>query len=212
MQYANDGDLQNYLEKNFKILTWNDKKKLAFQIAEGLNYLHNENILHRDLHSKNIVIHNGNAKITDFGLSKNMNLQNSTIHIGTFGRIAYIDPKKLLDLKFKYEKASDIYSYGVLMWEISSGIPPFKELISKGDQALLRLFIIDGYRENVIEETPEDYKMLYEKCWNSLPGNRPSIKKLSNTLFARMENGKFILEASKKSFKVENFRPTVETS
>ncbi|CAI2163288.1 20708_t:CDS:2 [Funneliformis geosporum] len=107
-----------------------------------------------------------------------MNLQNSTIHIGTFGRIAYIDPKKLLDLKFKYEKASDIYSYGVLMWEISSGIPPFKELISKGDQALLRLFIIDGYRENVIEETPEDYKMLYEKCWNSLPGNRPSIKKV----------------------------------
>ncbi|CAI2198571.1 18045_t:CDS:1, partial [Funneliformis geosporum] len=77
-----------------------------------------------------------------------------------------------------YEKASDIYSYGVLMWEISSGVPPFKELISKGDQALLRLFIIDGYRENVIEETPEDYKMLYEKCWNSLPDNRPSIKKV----------------------------------
>ncbi|CAG8732872.1 6981_t:CDS:2, partial [Funneliformis mosseae] len=35
MQYANDGDLQNYLKKNFKNLTWNDKKKLAFQIAEG---------------------------------------------------------------------------------------------------------------------------------------------------------------------------------
>ncbi|CAI2186334.1 12838_t:CDS:2 [Funneliformis geosporum] len=72
-----------------------------------------------------------------------MNSQNSTIHIGTFGRISYVDPKKLLDLKFKYEKASDIYSYG--------------------DLVLLRLFIIDGYRENVIEETPENYKELYEK-------------------------------------------------
>ncbi|CAI2193974.1 4861_t:CDS:2, partial [Funneliformis geosporum] len=92
--------------------------------------------------------------------------------------IPYVDPKKLLDLKFKYEKASDIYSYGVLMWEISSGVPPFKELISKGDLVVLRLFIIDGHRENVIEGTPEDYKELYEKCWNSMPENRPNIKKV----------------------------------
>ena len=49
MQYANGGDLQNYLQKNFIKLTWDDKKKLAYQIADGLNYLHNENILHRDL-------------------------------------------------------------------------------------------------------------------------------------------------------------------
>ena len=49
MQYADGGDLQHYLKNNFKRLTWNDKKKLAFQIAEGLNYLHNENVLHRDL-------------------------------------------------------------------------------------------------------------------------------------------------------------------
>ncbi|CAI2194910.1 19612_t:CDS:2, partial [Funneliformis geosporum] len=71
-----------------------------------------------------------------------------------------------------------IYSYGVLMWEISSGVPPFKELISKGDLVVLRLFIIDGHRENVIEGTPEDYKELYEKCWNSMPENRPNIKKV----------------------------------
>ncbi|CAB4473008.1 unnamed protein product [Rhizophagus irregularis] len=66
MQYANGGDLRNYLKDNFKKLTWEDKKRLAFQIADGLNYLHNENVLHRDLHSKNIVIHENNAKIIDF--------------------------------------------------------------------------------------------------------------------------------------------------
>ncbi|CAB5366714.1 unnamed protein product [Rhizophagus irregularis] len=65
-EYADGGDLRNYLKNNFKNLTWHDKKKLAYQIADGLNYLHNENVLHRDLHSKNIVIHETNAKIIDF--------------------------------------------------------------------------------------------------------------------------------------------------
>jgi serine/threonine protein kinase len=54
MQYASNGDLQSYLKENFKNLSWNDKKKLAFQIADGLNFLHNENILHRDLVSISI--------------------------------------------------------------------------------------------------------------------------------------------------------------
>jgi serine/threonine protein kinase len=49
MQYADGGNLQNYLKNMFKSLSWDDKKRLAFQIADGLNYLHNENVLHRDL-------------------------------------------------------------------------------------------------------------------------------------------------------------------
>ena len=49
MQYADGGDLQSYLKKLFDTLTWDDKKRLSFQIADGLNYLHRENILHRDL-------------------------------------------------------------------------------------------------------------------------------------------------------------------
>jgi serine/threonine protein kinase len=59
MQFANGGDLRNYLKDNFKELTWEDKKRLAFQIADGLNYLHNENVLHRDL----VSIYNS---ITDY--------------------------------------------------------------------------------------------------------------------------------------------------
>ncbi|CAI2179073.1 11926_t:CDS:2 [Funneliformis geosporum] len=125
-----------------------------------------------------IVIHDDNAKITDFGISKHMNAQNTTIHIGIFGRIPYVDPNKLNDLKFQYEKVSDIYSFGVLMWEISSGVLPFKDFISISDQELLIIKIINGYRENDLEETPDDYKELYKKCWDSVLMNRPSIKEV----------------------------------
>ncbi|CAI2179164.1 19628_t:CDS:2 [Funneliformis geosporum] len=103
-----------------------------------------------------IFIHDGDAKITDFGISKNMNTQNSTIHYETFGRIPYVDPEKLKDLNFQYEKASDIYSYGVLMWEISSGFSPFKNLTSQNDQALLRIRISGGHHEVEMSESDNE--------------------------------------------------------
>ena len=56
MEYANEGDLKTFLSKNFKNLDWNKKFKLAINIANGLYYLHKENIIHRDLVSKSIKI------------------------------------------------------------------------------------------------------------------------------------------------------------
>ncbi|CAB5364756.1 unnamed protein product [Rhizophagus irregularis] len=73
MEYADEGDLKHYLSNNFEKLDWNGKFRLALDITNGLQFLHKEKILHRDLHAKNIVIHQGKAKITDFGYSKSMN-------------------------------------------------------------------------------------------------------------------------------------------
>ncbi|RIA96744.1 kinase-like domain-containing protein, partial [Glomus cerebriforme] len=188
MQYANSGDLQNYLKNNFKNLTWNDKKKLAFQIADGLNYLHNEYVLHRDLHSKNIVIHENNAKITDFGISKIQNDQNSTAYIGNFGVIAYMEPKRILDPNFPHTRSSDIYSFGVIMWEISSGYPPFIKCTSDSDRAALGYAINSGTREVTIPNTPNEYAKLYISCWDQEPKQRPTINDVLDE-FKRMGFG-----------------------
>src|SRR2546423_573130 len=107
MQYADDGNLRNYLRKKFSTLEWDDKIKLAYQITEGIKYLHGENILHRDLHSKNIVIHKGEAKIIDLGIAKSMETE-TNLYSGVFGMISYIDPKVLEDFSYnKYNKKSD---------------------------------------------------------------------------------------------------------
>src|SRR5437763_17122699 len=103
MQYADGGNLRKYLQKNFSTLTWDDKIKLAYQIVEGIKYLHGENILHRDLHSKNIVIHQGEAKIIDLGTAKSIETE-TNLHPGVFGMISYIDAKLLGDYSYKYNK------------------------------------------------------------------------------------------------------------
>ncbi|RIB25805.1 kinase-like domain-containing protein, partial [Gigaspora rosea] len=67
LQYANGGNLRKYLKNNFLELQWGDKFRMAKQIAQGLFYLHSKNIVHRNLHSKNILVHDGIMLIADFG-------------------------------------------------------------------------------------------------------------------------------------------------
>ena len=75
-------------------------------------------------------------------------------------------------------KKSDIYSLGVLFWEISSGKPPFSETpIFK-----FSLDIIKGIRETLVNNTPFEYQQLYEKCWKEEPNQRPDIYEIHRTL------------------------------
>ncbi|KAF0395909.1 kinase-like protein [Gigaspora margarita] len=166
LEYANEGNLREYLIAKFTSLNWTDKLRIAKEIIRGLLFLHENNIIHRDLHSKNILIHQGQPKITDFGLSKHINASSNTSKSAIHGVPGYIDPQCFFNLEYKRNKKSDIYSFGVILWEISSGQCPTH---------------YDEIKISVKGTSPE-YVKLYKDCIDIDPASRPEAKSIFNIL------------------------------
>ncbi|PKK62195.1 kinase-like protein [Rhizophagus irregularis] len=177
IEYAENGTLRKYLKENFKNLSWDNKFDLAFQLVYAVSCLHDEGIMHRDLHSNNVLVHQNTVKLADFGLSKRIE-EISNSQSKTFGLIPYADPKRFDRSTTEFyllNKKSDVYSIGVLLWEISSCQPPFH---GKPYDVGLAISILQGLRETPIRDTPEEYIKIYTDCWNIEPDNRPTINQV----------------------------------
>ncbi|POG74949.1 kinase-like domain-containing protein [Rhizophagus irregularis DAOM 181602=DAOM 197198] len=179
LEYADNGTLKTYLNKHCNELNWIDKYQLAFQLANAVECLHDCNIIHRDLHGDNILVHQQKIKLTDFGLSKKISEASSNTS-KILGVIPFIDPKKLYEQGYKLNKKSDVYSIGVLMWQISSGRQPFSDY---DYDVSLSLSIVNGKREKTIDNTPIEYSNLYTECWKDDPDERPNIQNVVSILY-----------------------------
>ncbi|RHZ87887.1 hypothetical protein Glove_29g125 [Diversispora epigaea] len=177
-EYANNGSLRQYLRTNFQKLDWNVKLNLSKQIANALMNLHSNNIIHGKLTSESILVHNGAIKLNDFGI-KYLKSLFTTITIP----IQYTD-SRYLEL---FNKSLDIYSLGIILWEIScDGILPFEnESLTKLSSALsstnnniidlINDIIAKGKKEKCIPGIPPKYKEIYADCLKHHGNSRPDI-------------------------------------
>src|SRR3990170_8207793 len=121
MKYYKLGSLRDYLTKNFYNIKWNEKLQILKNIILGLNHLHNQKIIHKDFHSGNILYENEvDVVISDLGISKS-SIDDDDNEI--YGIISYMAPEILQGKQ--YTTASDIYSFGMIMWELMTGRTPF---------------------------------------------------------------------------------------
>ncbi|PKC00353.1 kinase-like protein [Rhizophagus irregularis] len=170
MEFANKGNLRNILH-NFKNFLWKDKIYWLLNVAIDLENIHGLGYLHKDLHSGNILQKDKSSYISDFGLSGPAN--EHKLNDKVYGVLPYIAPEVLNNEP--YTPSSDIYSFGVIMAELSSGKPPFYD---KKHDYNLALDICNGLRPEFGKRTPEIYRKLAYKCMDANLKHRPKADEL----------------------------------
>ncbi|RHZ82923.1 hypothetical protein Glove_103g24 [Diversispora epigaea] len=212
LQYY-DNDLRHFLKDNYHFLTLFQKYKIISVIAYSLSKIHSQNIIHRDLHSGNILYHAHTTRwyISDLGLSGPADKPLNSI----YGNLPYVAPEVYCGQI--YTTKSDIYSVGILMWEVITGETPYGDHEHDSD---LAFSIASGYRPTISENIPLEYATLMKKCWDANPDNRPDaniildeILLLVKSLYEEMNRqqeptiqSKNFKSKIKKFFKSKNFK------
>jgi len=173
VEYATDGNLRDYLHVNYDNTPWRYRLSILWTLAEGLRIIHNNNLVHRDFHSGNVLQQGLYSRIADVGLARLPNGASLPPNAGPLGVMPYLAPEILRE--GKYSKEGDIFAYGMIMWEISSGQQPYIDVAHDRDLALQ---ICAGSRPPIIPGTPECYTELMEKCWDVDPKKRPTAEQL----------------------------------
>lgn len=147
---------------------------IALGIAYGMAYLHSEKIMHRDLKSLNILLDNDDyPHICDFGCARIINNRKYSIKVGT--------PQWMAPEVFErdnYSPKVDIYSYGIILWEMLTKEVPYSNL----KDYEIYPHVINGNRPTIPTSCPHGLEKLIKSCWESDPSKRPSAAQIVQKL------------------------------
>ncbi|XP_047215963.1 non-receptor tyrosine-protein kinase TYK2-like [Girardinichthys multiradiatus] len=188
MEYLPLGSLREYLPKNKTSAA--QCLMFAQQMCQGMEYLHSKRYVHRDLAARNVLVENsGLVKIGDFGLTKYIPEGEVYYRVREDGDspVYWYAIECLKELKFSF--ASDIWSFGVTLYEIltrceSRRSPPTKFIEMTGgkeeEMSVIKLIRLleQNQRLPCPRDCPHEVKLLMDQCWDANPDNRPLFSKL----------------------------------
>ncbi|XP_072016180.1 mitogen-activated protein kinase kinase kinase 7-like [Amphiura filiformis] len=176
-EFAEKGDLQSYLKKTKDGLGTELESRWIKESAKGLQYLHHNKVVHRDIKSANyLIMADDTLKLGDFGLAKELDQTMSTVGAGT---TRWIAPEVFSNLK--RSKMSDVYSYAIVIWEILYRKIPFADLES---EFFIKCAVCDGERPEIREDCPSRYRWLMENGWHWDYQQRPDMDTIADVLEA----------------------------
>ncbi|XP_006831478.1 PREDICTED: fibroblast growth factor receptor 2 isoform X3 [Chrysochloris asiatica] len=194
VEYASKGNLREYLrarrppgmEYSYDInrvpeeqMTFKDLVSCTYQLARGMEYLASQKCIHRDLAARNVLVTENNVmKIADFGLARDIN-NIDYYKKTTNGRlpVKWMAPEALFDRVYTHH--SDVWSFGVLMWEIFTlGGSPYPGIPVEELFKLLK----EGHRMDKPTNCTNELYMMMRDCWHAVPSQRPTFKQLVEDL------------------------------
>lgn len=179
LEFCSRGSLWSLLHDLSIKMNWEYRKKFALDIAKGVYYLHTNKqpILHRDLKSLNVLLDQAlNCKLADFGWTRVLG-KVMTSKIGTYQWMA---PEVIHG--FKYTEKADVFSFGVILWELATRKPPYYGI---DGQVVSQRVVKEGLRPKISEkEAPGPFLDLMKRCWHEDPDKRPSFGEIIKELDA----------------------------
>uniref|UniRef100_H2ZG13 Protein kinase domain-containing protein n=1 Tax=Ciona savignyi TaxID=51511 RepID=H2ZG13_CIOSA len=162
---------------------WPIKMRISFQVSNAMNYLHSlpTPMLHLDLKADNVLLDSQlNVKLCDFGLAEMKTLSRITQQIpGTAktpkpccGTISHIAPEHLRSINSKRSTKSDVYSYGIFLWELLAQIPAYADSFNS---EILMKQIIDGGRPDSTIDGPNAIRDIMVQAWDRDKERRPTF-------------------------------------
>eukprot|EP01129_Flabellula_baltica_P005559 TRINITY_DN2025_c0_g1_i1.p1 TRINITY_DN2025_c0_g1~~TRINITY_DN2025_c0_g1_i1.p1 ORF type:complete len:264 (+),score=48.19 TRINITY_DN2025_c0_g1_i1:155-946(+) len=168
MEYAVNGTLKDYLQSSVIPLEFNEKARLIKGIASGLSLLHKLGVVHRDVAARNILLgENQVPKLSDFGLSREMQVEGMYNSRGLHALpVKWMAPEAI---NGSFSTQSDIWSFGIVVWEIITKLSPHEQL----EVTEAKIMIRDSHLSPVI---PKDCEILFKdimkQCWYPDPEMR----------------------------------------
>ncbi|XP_059280980.1 serine/threonine-protein kinase STY8-like isoform X2 [Lycium ferocissimum] len=175
-EYMSRGSIYDFLHKQkgaFKLPTL---LKVAADVSKGMNYLHQNNIIHRDLKTANLLMdEHGVVKVGDFGVAR-VQAQTGVMTAET-GTYRWMAPEVIEHRP--YDHKADVFSFGILLWELLSGEIPYAHLTPL--QAAIGV-VQQGLRPRIPEHAHPKLVELLEKCWQQDPTRRPDFSEILDIL------------------------------
>ncbi|GCC35964.1 tyrosine-protein kinase SYK isoform X1 [Chiloscyllium punctatum] len=179
MELAEQGQLNKFLQAH-KDVTITNIVELVHQVSMGMKYLEEKNYVHRDLAARNVLLVTQHyAKISDFGLSKAINSEENYYKAKSTGKwpIKWYAPESINF--FKFSSKSDVWSFGVMMWEaFSYGLKPYKGM--KG-QEVVQMIESNNRLDSPVRCPVEMYELMRE-CWTYKANDRPGFVTVEHRL------------------------------